>query len=251
MPYAPESAVLCARDPALTNSDDWPIFTLTDVTVIHPSSTDRPANLLHADAQNALSVQGRLETLNKSQAHLLKGNARQTRAPKIEIQDVRQFAYGQYGDGSIDIWAAGQAGWFALKPARRYKEVYAEMVEAIDLLYFSTDIYGPSNIANGTGGTAKRKRGRQRADAQEERLPGAAEVFSRFAALRTECEGDPEVAAGIFRKHRRFLLTSMLAGGEGLNWTKNPLFRYLGEHFPVSKASSLDYVAMTDLSRTR
>lgn len=57
----------------------------------------------------------------------------------IQISEVKRYAYGQYPDGGIGIWAEGKAGWFLIEPARNYKAIYDDMVEAIDILYFLVD----------------------------------------------------------------------------------------------------------------
>jgi hypothetical protein len=58
---------------------------------------------------------------------------------RIIIDNVIHYAYGQHDDGEIGIWVAGQAGWFSISPAKGYRPVYNDMVEAIDLLYFLVD----------------------------------------------------------------------------------------------------------------
>lgn len=63
------------------------------------------------------------------------------RSKRITISNVKHYAYGQHQDGEVGIWVAGQAGWFLIAPAKGYKAVYKEMVEAIDLLYFLADQY--------------------------------------------------------------------------------------------------------------
>lgn len=63
------------------------------------------------------------------------------RAQPIEVTGVTQFSYGQYEDGTLDIWAAGQAGWYTVKPSRVYKDIYTDMVQAVQLLYFVADAY--------------------------------------------------------------------------------------------------------------
>lgn len=57
----------------------------------------------------------------------------------VLIENVTYYAYGQTRDGQVVIWVAGAPGWFAISPSRTYKAVYNEMVEAIDLLYFTAD----------------------------------------------------------------------------------------------------------------
>jgi hypothetical protein len=59
----------------------------------------------------------------------------------IEITEVTRFSYGQTEDGDIVIWALGAAGWFELRPSRTYKAIFQDMVQAVEILYFVTDIY--------------------------------------------------------------------------------------------------------------
>lgn len=58
---------------------------------------------------------------------------------RIVIENVTHYAYGQHNDGEIGVWVAGSAGWFALSPAKGYRPMFNEAVEAIDLLYFLAD----------------------------------------------------------------------------------------------------------------
>ena len=60
----------------------------------------------------------------------------------IEIRNVTRFSYGEMTDGEFVIWAQGKAGWFEIRPAPHYKSIYEDMVQAVQLLYFVTDIYG-------------------------------------------------------------------------------------------------------------
>ena len=58
---------------------------------------------------------------------------------RIVIENVTHYAYGQHKDGEIGVWVAGSAGWFALSPAKGYRAIFNDAVEAIDLLYFLAD----------------------------------------------------------------------------------------------------------------
>lgn len=60
---------------------------------------------------------------------------------EIEIRNVTRFSYGEMTDGEFVIWAQGKAGWFEIRPATHYKSIYADMIQAVELLYFVTDIY--------------------------------------------------------------------------------------------------------------
>lgn len=57
----------------------------------------------------------------------------------IELLNVRRYAYGQFEEGGVGIWAEGNAGWFLIEPAVEYQTIFAEMVEAIEMLYFLAD----------------------------------------------------------------------------------------------------------------
>jgi hypothetical protein len=60
---------------------------------------------------------------------------------EIELRTVTRFSYGELTDGEFAIWAEGKAGWFELRPAPHYTEIYEGMIQAVQLLYFVTDIY--------------------------------------------------------------------------------------------------------------
>ena len=61
------------------------------------------------------------------------------RSKRVLIGNVTHYAYGQHQNGEVGIWVAGLAGWFSITPAKGYKPMFNEMVEAIDLLYFLAD----------------------------------------------------------------------------------------------------------------
>lgn len=59
----------------------------------------------------------------------------------IQIRNVTRFSYGETTDGECVIWAQGAAGWFEIQPAAQYRPIFEDMREAVQLLYFITDIY--------------------------------------------------------------------------------------------------------------
>ncbi len=60
----------------------------------------------------------------------------------MEIPNVKRFSYGEYSDKSVAVYAPGQAGWFILgKPARSYRPIYQDTIEAIRVLYFLVDYH--------------------------------------------------------------------------------------------------------------
>ncbi|PNS18920.1 hypothetical protein CAC42_6015 [Sphaceloma murrayae] len=209
--YTPESHLLAPVSPTI-NPDDWPIFTLSSATVT--SSTAVPVSLLTADVHHPLTIRGRLPAIPRALSHhrLQPGGAED-----IEIRDVRQYAYGQYDDGRVEIWAAGKAGWFTVRPGKTYRVVYEGMVEAIEVLYFAADAYSQLNE------TKRRKGKRRRGEVSAE------EVFAGYAAangLRGE-----EEAREVFEKRRGFLIKSMLLGKEGVEWERTGLWQWFVESF--------------------
>jgi hypothetical protein len=92
---------------------------------------------------------------------------------EIELQNVTRFSYGELTDGEFAIWAEGKAGWFEIHPAPRYSEIYEGMVEAVQLLYFVTDIYNEP-----------RKRGGG---------PSPQLIFQEVSASGRGDEGNPDV----------------------------------------------------------
>jgi hypothetical protein len=69
---------------------------------------------------------------------------------ELEVRGVARYSYAELTDGDIAIWAQGKAGWFEIRPAPHYSEIYEGMVEAVQLLYFVTDLYsGPRKRGGG------------------------------------------------------------------------------------------------------
>jgi hypothetical protein len=136
-----EDSILRLRDPSQLNSDEWPEFELKQAFVFDPEDPTRsPVSLLHAGQYRPLSITGKLEPPNSRNAKSWLDNTVR-RAVQVELTDVKEFSYGEYGDGSLDIWAAGHAGWFTIRPSRAYRDTYSDMTQALKLLYFMADSY--------------------------------------------------------------------------------------------------------------
>lgn len=209
-----ETDILKPRDPSVNdNPDEWPEFVLSKAHVHLPDDPDSTVDLLQAAAGFPLTVVGQLEPLDDEDAHLYR-QAPTRKRTNIVLEDVFTYSYGQYGDGSTAIWAAGKSGWFVVKPGRRYKTVYNEMVEAVNLLYFIADAYRtPRKQGQGRNATV---------------LPDytAQEIFDKYAAEELG-SSDPGDGREKIHEHKDFLISSMLAGKEGLVWSKYPLYRHL------------------------
>lgn len=214
-----ETAVLAPHDPTLTNSDDWPEFQLTNVEVTHPSDPSTLVSLLQSSEQYPLQVTGKLESLSKTRSHLYAQSSVNVnyKNTAIQISEVRSYAYGQYADGNVDLWAAGKAGWFTLKPSRAYRPIYDNMIAGIKALYFVADSYRETRY----GG--RRKKG----NAALNHPPQA--CFSEYGS---ELGIGALKAEELIYQHRDFLIKSMLEGKEGLNWTRNPLSLHMCAKFP-------------------
>jgi len=123
-----------------------------------------------------------------------------------------RFSYGQMTDGELVIWALGEAGWFEIRPAPSYKAIYEDMVEAVELLYFITDIYNQP-----------RKRGGG---------PSAQLIFQEYAEDERYSCTDPVVAAQIFNKHHEFLMMCFLNRAQGIGWSNTPIYQSFRRQYP-------------------
>ena len=220
----PESAVLAPRDPSLTNSDDWPEFRLNDASVTFTNERwadpgHFTTSLLGASEHEPVRVTGKLQPVSKDLAHLYLLPGKQ-RAVSIDIPEVKSYAYGAYEDGTVEIWAAGSAGWFVLNPSAAYQPFFDSMVEAVKVLYFVVDAY-----------TTQRRAGSGRNTVI---LPEytAKEFFKKYAKEAMEEGEGPDQAAERIHRHHNFLISSMLSGKEGIAWGSNPLYKYLCKRFP-------------------
>ena len=115
-------------------------------------------------------------------------------------------------DGSYVIWALGEAGWFEVQPAPHYKAMFQDMLQAVEILYFVTDIYNEP-----------RKRGGG---------PSASLIYQEYAEDERFACTDTAEAESIFHKHREFLLMCFLKRTHGIGWSNTPLYQTFRRHFP-------------------
>ena len=108
-------------------------------------------------------------------------------------------------DGSYVIWALGEAGWFEVQPAPHYKAMFQDMLQAVEILYFVTDIYNEP-----------RKRGGG---------PSASLIYQEYAEDERFACTDTAEAESIFHKHREFLLMCFLKRTHGIGWSNTPLYQ--------------------------
>jgi hypothetical protein len=60
---------------------------------------------------------------------------------EIVLRNVTRYAYAEMADRTYAIWALGEAGYFEIQPAAQYKVIFDDMVQAVEILYFVTDVY--------------------------------------------------------------------------------------------------------------
>ncbi|OJI96037.1 hypothetical protein ASPVEDRAFT_48312 [Aspergillus versicolor CBS 583.65] len=210
-----EDSVLAARDPSLVDENAWEEFSLSEVRILVPGKS-RYANLLTATPENPVQVTGCLDEVEEEQESLVLDPDYLTK--RIVIDNVSHFAYGQHNDGEVGIWVAGQAGWFSISPAKGYRAVFNDVVEAIDLLYFLTDRNKPKRRS------ARRKK--------KWNYPSLEDLCDEYV-LHTHgiCE-DGDDSAEVFYKHHNFLLSRMINGEEEVNWAETNIFPHICEKFP-------------------
>ncbi|KAF1357371.1 hypothetical protein EJ07DRAFT_167561 [Lizonia empirigonia] len=206
-----ESDVLKPADPSL-HVDERAEFLVTDASFVYESN-GKPANLLVAYADTPLKLQGRLETPRRQHSHYLL--QKPYKPTDIVVRNVTRYAYAECQEGSkttYKIWALGEAGWFEIQPAAHYRATYDDMLEAIQILYFVTDIYNEP-----------RKRGGG---------PSASLIYQEYAEdNRFPCTNSAE-AGRIFHRHRNFLLMSFLNRVMEIGWSNTPLYQTLRRQFP-------------------
>ncbi|PGH02279.1 hypothetical protein GX51_04719 [Blastomyces parvus] len=200
--------VLAARNASLNDENDWEEFALTDVKVLVPGKT-RYANVLSASADNPVRVTGQLDVVEEDQEELVLDDS--YRNKRVLIDNVTHYAYGQHDDGEIGLWVAGTAGWFSIAPARGYKPMFNEMVEAIDLLYFLADQHQKS-----------RRRGKKW-------NPKVDYLFEEYTKHTNGACEDAEDSAEVFYKHHEFLINQMVQGKENVDWASTPIYSHLRE----------------------
>ena len=126
----------------------------------------------------------------------------------ITIENVYRFSYGQFESGEIAFWAPGKAGWFEITPSRKYRTVYKDMAEAINILYFIVDMFRETT----------RKQMRQTS-------PDT--IFEKYAEDATHNCPNEKAARSLFIKHKDSLVKLMAQGKEDIRWKSTAIFKFL------------------------
>lgn len=224
---AREETVLAPLDLSITDENEWWEFTLSDVKVMKPGKM-LYANLLDASDQNPLQVIGTLEHVSENAEHLLLDHDHLSK--RIVIDDVSHFAYGQTEDNTIEIWAAGKAGWYYISPAKGYLPTFSRMVQAIDLLYFLVDRHqqGKRQL-----NPSFRELCEQVSASGSSKTAANPHVPQYIFHTHEVCE-DRAQSAQVFKEHAPFLLRCMIKGEEDIEWKKTRVFIHLRREFRVS-----------------
>ncbi|KAG0648863.1 hypothetical protein D0Z07_4976 [Hyphodiscus hymeniophilus] len=114
--------------------DDYPCFVLEDTTV-YLQDGKTVANLLNAELQGPFVVRGRLVVDGDLSNRLF---SKKSNGQYLEVAKCESFSIG---DNPVTLWALGQSGWLEIQPSEPYQKVYTNMIEAISIFYFVTDLY--------------------------------------------------------------------------------------------------------------
>lgn len=123
----------------------------------------------------------------------------------VKIDNVSHFSYGAYGNGDVDIWAAGEAGWYRLQPATTYVSIFQQMQHAVKFFYFIADAY------------------------VEQPKLAVNTLFEQYARKR-KCS--PNQAKRDLAAHRIFLASRMERGAEGVKWSQTLIYQHLRKFHP-------------------
>jgi len=221
----PETEVLAPHN--IDNPDMWPEYDLHNACVYLSDDSTTMTSLLQASEFHPLPVVGdlRLHSIPKSRYNDVVRLKDPRRSTSIAVDSVRSFAYGQFDDGTVAIWAAGKAGWYTLKPSRAYRATYQEMIDAINMLYFIADAYREERYS-GKGKTAKLLE-----------PYSVTELFEKYAKEVLNSDDALEDAEELVYLHKDFLISCMLMGKEGMDWMDNPLYLHLKKIFPEEHAA--------------
>ncbi|KAL9612507.1 MAG: hypothetical protein Q9167_002892 [Letrouitia subvulpina] len=241
-----EDRILLPRDPAISDSNNWPTFSLRKVNVVAEGG-DRPVSLLAANSAFPVKVSGVLQRIDSGLNHL----DRKYHSKRIRLNNVTTYAFAEYNDGSYGFWAAGQAGWFEVhEPIPQYRHIYNQMTEAASMFYSLADCQRKSRKKNVAMSTEELNQCVERAFKEvgkshkvtARRTSLTLKIFFLWQYLsgaKQRKNSNPfgrknvDDARQGFHGHAPFILTSMLEGQECSDWDNSPYLRYYRLHFPV------------------
>lgn len=157
---------------------------------------------------------------------------------------MTRFSYGEMTDYTYVIWAQGQAGWFEIRPAQNYVNIYEDMVRAVELLYFVTDIYNEPRKRGGGPSAQLVFQEVSTCIAVRLELHELDRATSNFVDTAKYVEDDryacDETASAekLFERHHVFLIMSFIARAQGIGWSNTPLYQYFRRKYPVSRSQA-------------
>ncbi|KFY87145.1 hypothetical protein V500_07161 [Pseudogymnoascus sp. VKM F-4518 (FW-2643)] len=198
--------------PKTVGSDDWPIYLLKDA-VVYGKDGETPANLLHTELEGPFSIRGKL-VVDRDYHHFRILKDKEYKDCLVEVTNVRGFSIG---DGPITLWANGKAGWFEIKPAAIYQDIYSKMTEAIELYYILCDVH-----------TDAKSRGK----GKNQKPLDVEQVFDKYIQQK----GNKFTQAKMKRlclEHAKFLLSQMKnRSSAAMGWKTTPFFKWLVQNSP-------------------
>ena len=150
----PEDQLLLGLDPSIhDDSDAWPEFSLTEVTV-ESSRGKELVSLIEANYNCPVNITGILGIPTRAnskycissqnpplccQTYRLKVRAPYHQKHAIRVADVVMYSFSQFEDGTFGFWGAGRAGWYRIRSSMSYYAMFAGMEEAVAMFYFLAD----------------------------------------------------------------------------------------------------------------
>ncbi|KIW03830.1 uncharacterized protein PV09_05129 [Verruconis gallopava] len=197
----PELKVLRRKASNLADENDWPQFDVLDAEV--RDGNGKLTSLFLASPDNQMALIGQLVT-KRANPHVLPTHKGKARIP-IAVNNITHFAFGVFDSGAYAIWAAGEAGWYTIQPSKAYENVFKEMVEALDVLYFLVEAHeGPNR-------------------------PTYTDLFRSYAKAKDIAE--IEAMRKIY-SHKAFLASRMVKGEEGIKWGQTSFYQHLRKSWP-------------------
>lgn len=128
-----------------TDPDYWPTFQLRNVKILpHGKAKSRYArcvSLFDASIDHPVCAVGEIEQVDEDNLdRVLDAHQDHHDGLLVLLPEVTNFCYGEE-DRVCKLWAEGQAGWFEIRPANDYQQIYYEMTEAVRIWYYLEDQY--------------------------------------------------------------------------------------------------------------
>ncbi|KAI5797748.1 hypothetical protein EDC01DRAFT_651175, partial [Geopyxis carbonaria] len=216
-----ESQVFRTLDASLPE-DAWPLFELTNVTVVrHPqshTSPNTPIDYLDVGEFGPFRVTGTLTPLSPAVAKTAVNHQADTSAmyttPHV-LPRLYTYSIESFGDNTpLKIWLLGQAGWYGLSPSRAYRPIFEKGLEKARIWSFLEDWYLQADE-----------------EEREGRCDTVEELCAEYSEREETCKGRVH-AQSLFMDHHRYLLFKMLETEDmRVTWMATPLYTYYSQKY--------------------